>query len=203
MDSIFVAPQCGKAIILKSIFNKSTWAEQMIELGFVPLVFGHDLAEFRETGSISNGYSQPVYLALGLMPTIRSDEYTSSLAWNEELFPQRELFFECLQPWRWINEQEHEILIEGSNIELNIGDYYRALHHMTSRAHVFRLAKEVPGADNITDISDKHTTSAIAYGKEDITSLVVFYYSEAKNCLAIMPTVGAESWMWQFVQHRS
>ncbi|KAH6883895.1 hypothetical protein B0T10DRAFT_463259 [Thelonectria olida] len=194
---------CDKSAILNRIFSKTKWKEEMASLGFTALFIGVHLERFDENGSVSDSAADmgnaPAYLALGLV----TKECEVPLAEYPKGFPKRDLFFDCLKPWKWANEQQCDILIEESNIELNISEYYKTIFGATllaNPADSHRLTKERPDAAAEKYINRKHITYAISYGDEDPGQIELFYYNE--DCLCIMIRVWGEYRLWQFIDTR-
>lgn len=200
-DCVANSIPCDKSAILSRIFSKTTWKEEMASLGFTALFIGVDLERFEESGLISDGTTStgnntPAYLALGL--AIKESRHP--LAKYPDGFPERALFFDCLKPWKWVNEKRHDLLIEESNIELNISEYYRRKSETTllaSPADATRLAKERPNAATEKCINRKHITYVISYSDEDPGQIGLWYYQQDFLCVVVQLWGGYR--VWQFI----
>jgi hypothetical protein len=186
--------------IFGRIFAQTGWQEAMAGLGFTTLLIGSDLERFSDDGTVLDGDASsgaPAYVALGL--AVEKD--VVPLASYLKGFPHKELFFQCLRPWKWSNEDRHDVLIEGSNLELNVGEYYKRAGNLTlaCAADISRLAKERPSASETEDITEKHTTLAISDCGESPTRIVLFYYKEPENNqLLVMIELWGRDRLFQF-----
>ena len=200
-DCVANAISCDKSLIFSRIFSKTKWKEEMASLGLTVLFIGVDLERFDESGSVSDdttgmGNKTPAYLALGLA----TKESRHPIAKHRDGFPERSLFFDCLNPWKWVNEKQHNILIEESNIELNISEYYRRMSVtplLANRADATRLAKERPNAATEKYMNRKHITYAISYSDEDPGQIGLFYYE--RDFLSVMIQLWGGYRVWQFI----
>ena len=175
------------------------------------MILGYNLENFDKTGTFSATTKASTYLTLVFMPTKEGEDHLRLLAHEEVLYPQLDLFFSCLQPWHWHNIEDHEIVIDMSNIIINIDSYYQTKgpNGLTSQAHVRRLAREVQQQSasleeesTIKQEQESLSISAINYGTQTIEIRTAFYYSDHTG-LAVLGRIEENNWLWQFVEcHR-
>jgi len=160
-----------KEVIFSRVFARQEWQERMSELGFITLLTGSHIKKVAEEKPVSglggeaNGRTSS-YLALGLA----TEKSIEPLGLYPGGFPYRDLFFECLRPWKWLNEDRYDILIIDTNIQLNISEYYRQAPGtgrilVTHPADVSQLT-DGPCAAGEKE-SKSHTTYVIANGDEN------------------------------------
>jgi hypothetical protein len=197
---------CETRVILSQLCANPAWEIQMRQDGLVILLIGADLDKFDAKGSIKTpeqptNHVIPVYLALG----IAGEQNDIALGDHKSNFPHRDLFFKCLKPWRWLNEEAKDIVIEESNIGLNISEYYRVPHTRTAMTNVCdarRLSREKPDAASAKCINDKYYTHAVSNGHSNIERIMLFRYGDKDDCLFMLIYLGITKLTWSFVSPR-
>jgi len=200
---------CDGSTISAIVFAEPKWENEMSKLGFHVVWIGSDLERFNQDGRLAdldtnetNNADALAYVALVLVT--KEDEYP--LGQHPNGFPFKELFFNCLKPWKWSNERNHDLLVEDSRLELNVSEYYRRINGgivATNRAKPFSLVKARPGAEFEGSITEKYLTHVINNGDEPPGKIIVFPYgatnSEPDNCLFVLVDFWKKRRMWQFI----
>ena len=200
MDCIILTSTDAKAIILDSIFAKKEWIDQMATLGVSPVLFGIDLEKFDPKQVAVNERNEtrnkPPYLALGLVTK------TTEHAIGEfgDGFPHKELFFNCLKQWKWANESQCNILIEETNIELNVSEYDRQIGvnclatAIVNKSDPIRLIRRKPDSD--PENPTNYIGGVVHLGDGDPEEMCLVYFGHGSS-LMLLKIWGHQS-LWQF-----
>lgn len=187
-----------KNIIWNSIVHKS-WLDALRNSRLLPVLIGVDLERYNKNSLMPNATSSTTkrpYLALVF---VNEDE--DPIIKYPQGFPHIDLFFNSLKEWEWLNISTHDILIKGSQIELNISDYYKQSDlGITNPVYdSLRLVKQTPNAATEQDPTKKHTTLAISYGDKDPEKITLFCYGDRDDCVFILLKILGTNKRFQFI----